>query len=88
MIRTSTVHLKSTSIAQKVSEELDIHRYLSNIPNIQRKCISKKGATLLVLFKANVTVTRYTKLLDAVQTYLEHHLFNQDNDPKHTSWWA
>ena len=56
--------------------------------------ISAKGATSIVIFTGILTATRYTDILEAAlipfieEHYPEHHRFQQDNDPKHTSRWA
>ena len=53
--------------------------------------ISKRSATEIVLFKTNMTATRYTTILDAAfirSSFSDSHRLLQDNDPKHTSRWV
>ena len=53
--------------------------------------ISMKGAAPLVMFSKNLTGVRYAKILETSlipfirSKFQHHHLFQQDNDPKHTS---
>ena len=56
--------------------------------------ISKRGATNIVAFQANMTATQYTQILGAAfvpfatSVSPEGHRLYQDNGPKHTSRWA
>ena len=53
--------------------------------------ISMKGATKLVMFKENLNAVNFAKILEEAlipfikSKFPDHHKFQQDNDPKHSS---